>query len=414
MVSKSHPLLPIFLIVFVDVLAFTLVLPYLPFFAERYGASPLQVGLIITAFALCQFLSGPVLGRMSDQMGRKPILILSQIGTCLGFVMLALSQSLWMVYLARILDGITAGNITVAQAAISDITPPKERAKSFALIGVSFGLGFFIGPAIAGALLHFGTQAPAWGAAVISFISILSTVFLFRDSPIVHADKKPFRLSFADLAHAFNFKPIQRYLKNAALKPLLIQFFFFNLSFSAHISCFALFAERRLHYEGHPFGPKEVSYLYAYLGLLGIIIRSTVIQRLIERFGERVTSRIGFAAQGIGFLAYAWVHTIPGALIAATIGSLGSGIIRPTVSAQMSRIVTPKEQGELFGVSQSLASIAAIAAPLIAGYLLGHASPFAWAVFTGLSVLLALFFNSPSSSTETKNASENIAPTLTT
>jgi DHA1 family tetracycline resistance protein-like MFS transporter len=402
MIFKSRPLLPIFLIVFVDVLAFTLVLPYLPFFAERYGASPLQVGSIITVFALCQFLSGPVLGRMSDQMGRKPILILSQIGTCLGFVILALSTHLWMVYLARIIDGITAGNLTVAQAAISDVTEPKDRSKSFALIGVSFGLGFFIGPAISAGLLHFGAQAPAWGAAGISLLSILTTTFFFHDSTTVHSEKKPFRLSLNDLAQGLNLKPIIRYFKVDQLKPLLIQFFFFNVSFSAHISCFALFAERRLSYEGRAFGPKEVSYLYAYLGLLGIIIRSTVIQKMIERFGERKTSQIGFIAQGVGFLAYGWVHTIPGALVAATIGSLGSGIIRPTVSALMSRVVGPKEQGALFGVSQSLASIASIIAPLIAGYLIGHVSAFSWALFTGTSALAALFFYQTSSQWQSK------------
>jgi DHA1 family tetracycline resistance protein-like MFS transporter len=393
MVSKSRPLLPIFLIVFVDVLAFTLVLPYLPFFAERYGASPLQVGSIITVFALCQFLSGPVLGRMSDQMGRKPILMLSQMGTCLGFIILALSQNLWMVYLARILDGITAGNLTVAQAAISDVTKPSERSKAFALIGVSFGLGFFVGPAISAGLLHFGTQAPAWGAAGISFLSIITTFLFFADSAEVRASKVPFHLKFGDLAEGLNFKPIIRYFNNPKLKPLLLQYFFFNLSFSAHISCFALFAERRLNYDGHPFGPKEVSYLYAYLGFLGIIIRSAVIQKLIQRFGERITSRIGFLAQGLGFAGYAFVHTIPGALIAATVGSLGSGIIRPTLSALLSRVVGAKEQGSLFGVSQSLAAIASIIAPLAAGYLIGHASATIWAIFTGTSILLALLIN---------------------
>lgn len=390
---KANPLLPIFLIVFVDVLAFTLILPYLPFFAEKYGASPLQVGSIITVFALCQFLSGPVLGQMSDQMGRKPILILSQVGTCLGFIILALSRSLWMVYLARILDGITAGNITVAQAAITDVTKPNERAKAFALIGVSFGLGFFIGPAISAALLHFGSQAPAWGAAGISALSIFSTIFFFKDSLAVHPEKKPFRFTWRDLAQGLNFEPITRYFRLPELRPLLFQFFFFNLSFSAHISCFALFAERRLMYQDHAFGAKEVSYLYAYLGLLGIVVRSTVINRLIDRYGERTTSRIGFAAQGIGFLAYAWVHTIPGALIAATIGSLGSGVIRPTVASLMSKVVPHQEQGLLFGVSQSIASIATVVAPLLAGYLLGNQSVFSWAIFTGAMSLVALAFN---------------------
>ena len=392
---SSKPLIAIFFIVFVDILAFTLVLPYLPFFAEHFGATPTQVGLILTTFSFCQFLSGPVLGRMSDQMGRKPVLILSQIGTCLGFVILALSNHLWMVYLARVIDGITAGNITVAQAAISDITKPHERAKAFSLIGVSFGLGFFVGPAIAALLTHFGNQAPAWGAAGLSFCSILCTTFLFKDSEQAHQEKKPFRITAKDLGEAFNFKPIFQYLRDPRIRPLLYQFLFFNLSFSAHISCFALFAERRLHWHGVPFGAKEVGYLYAYLGFLGIAVRSWIISFLIRNFGERGTSKIGFIAQGVGFSAYAFVHTIPGALIASTISSIGSGLIRPSLAAMMSHSVGPKEQGIVFGVGQSLASIASIVAPIIAGILIGKMPLATWALFAGSTILMAFFFKVP-------------------
>ncbi len=393
---RSRPLLAIFFIVFVDILAFTLVLPYLPFYAEQFGATPTQVGLILTSFSFCQFLAGPVLGRMSDSMGRKPVLILSQIGTCVGFIILALSNSLWMVYLARIMDGITAGNITVAQAAISDITKPQERAKAFSLIGVSFGLGFFVGPAISALLSHFGHQAPAWGAAVLSFLSILSTLAFFQDAKQVHEEKKPFKIGLGELSHAFDFKPLFSYLRQVEVRPLLLQFFFFNLSFSAHISCFALFAERRLTWNGAPFGPKEVGYLYAYLGLLGIGVRSWIISTLIKKFGEKGTSRIGFLAQGLGFTTYAFVQTVPMALLASTLSSIGSGLIRPSVSALMSHAVGPKEQGSIFGVGQSLASMASIFAPIIAGLLIGHVSLEAWACFAGGTMLMAFFFRSPS------------------
>lgn len=395
MQSLSRPLMAIFLIVFVDVLALTLILPYLPFFAEHFGASATEVGLIITVFAFCQFLSGPILGRMSDQMGRKPILILSQIGTCIGFIILALAQNLWMVYLARILDGITAGNLTVAQAAISDVTKPAERAKAFALIGVSFGLGFFIGPAISGVFLQFGNQAPAWAAAFLSLCSILTTTFFFKDSEHVHTDKQPFSVSWKDLGEAVNLKPIFYYLKQQRLKPLLLQYLFFNISFSAHISCFALFAERRLSYQGHAFGGKEVGYLYAYLGLVGIVIRGALINRLNHRFGEKITARIGFAAQGLGYASYAFVNSIPTALAAATLASIGSGLVRPALSAMISKEVGPKEQGVVFGVSQSLASMASIVAPLIAGLLMGKVSPTAWALFAGMSMLVAFCFYLP-------------------
>jgi DHA1 family tetracycline resistance protein-like MFS transporter len=390
---KSRPLLAIFLIVFVDILAFTLVLPYLPFYAETFGASPTQVGLILTSFSFCQFLAGPVLGRMSDRMGRKPVLVLSQIGTCLGFVILALSKNLWMVYLARVLDGVTAGNITVAQAAISDITKPEERAKAFSLIGVSFGLGFFVGPAIAALLSHFSPESPAWGAAILSAASVVCTLTLFQDDEDAHRNKQPFRITRRDLVEAFNFEPIFRYLRHLKLKPLMMQTFFFNLSFSAHISCFALFAERRLVWEGHAFGAKEVGYLYAYLGFLGIAVRSWLIGALIRALGERGTSRLGFVLQTAGFASYALVDSVKGALLASTCASIGSGLIRPTLGALLSHASPPREQGAVFGVGQSLASIASIVAPLVAGLTIQHASLEAWAIFAGGCMIFAFFFD---------------------
>jgi DHA1 family tetracycline resistance protein-like MFS transporter len=389
---KSRPLLAIFLIVFVDILAFTLVLPYLPFYAEQFGATPTQVGLIVTSFSFCQFLAGPVLGRMSDQMGRKPVLILSQIGTCLGFVLLALSKNLWMVYLARVLDGITAGNITVAQAAISDITKPDQRAKAFSLIGVSFGLGFFVGPAIAALLSNISPESPAWGAAALSAFSVICTITFFQDDADAHRDKQPFRISRRDLAEAFNFEPIFRYLRDLRLKPLMMQYFFFNLSFSAHISCFALFAERRLFWGEQAFGAKEVGYFYAYLGFIGIAVRSWLIGTLIRILGERGTSRLGFALQTSGFCAYAFVDSVATALIASTCASIGSGLIRPTLGALMSHASPPKEQGAVFGVGQSLASIASIIAPMVAGLIIQHATLEAWAVFAGGSMLFAFWY----------------------
>ena len=140
-------LLPVFLIVLVDVFGMTLVIPLLSIYAETFDATPLQATLLITSFAVCQLVSGPLLGHASDSTGRKPMLLISQVGTCIGFIVLARATSLWMVYLSRVIDGVTAGNLTIAQAHIADNTPPDRRARAFGLIGIAFGLGFFIGPA---------------------------------------------------------------------------------------------------------------------------------------------------------------------------------------------------------------------------------------------------------------------------
>ena len=175
---KRHPLLPIFLIVVVDVLGLTIILPLLPFYAQTLGASATQVGLLISVFSLCSLFSGPLLGRLSDRVGRKPLLLLSQVGTLAGFLVLAGAQTLWVAFLGRIIDGLTAGNLSLAQAYIADVTEPKNRSRSFAIIGIAFGFGFLVGPALSGFLSKYGYQVPILMAAGLSLTSILATAFL--------------------------------------------------------------------------------------------------------------------------------------------------------------------------------------------------------------------------------------------
>src|SRR5438552_7576676 len=175
---KKSPLLSIFLIVLVDVLGLTIILPLLPFYAESLGATPAVVGMLVSTYALCQLIAGPPLGHLSDRVGRRPVLLVSQIGTCVGFLILASAHSLWMVFLARVIDGLTAGNLTVAQAYISDVTEPENRAKSFGMIGIAFGLGFLVGPAVSGYLAQFSNVYPILAAAGLSFTSIMCTYFL--------------------------------------------------------------------------------------------------------------------------------------------------------------------------------------------------------------------------------------------
>jgi DHA1 family tetracycline resistance protein-like MFS transporter len=181
---KNGALLTVLLIVFVDILGFTIMIPLLPFYAESLGATPFVVGMLSSIYGLCSLISGPILGDLSDRYGRRKILLLSQIGTCIGFIILALSRILWVVFLSRIIDGITAGNLTVAQAYISDVTKPQERTRAMGMIGASFGLGFILGPAISGILVQFGHAAPIWASAALSFISIIGTIVFLKDVKI--------------------------------------------------------------------------------------------------------------------------------------------------------------------------------------------------------------------------------------
>jgi MFS transporter, DHA1 family, tetracycline resistance protein len=274
------PLVPIFLVVAVDVLALTLVLPLLPFYAEHFGASPLVVGLLFASFALCQFIAGPILGRISDTVGRKPTLVVSQIGTFIGFLILGLAGSLWMLFLARIIDGLTAGNLSIAQAYISDVTKPEERTKAFGLIGIAFGGGFLLGPAISGFLSRYGYQWPAFAAAALSFISIICTWLLLPkvDRPSRSAER------------IGRLKGFTQFLTRPRSRRRLLEFFFFTLSFSTMIGGLALFLERRLGYDA-----EHTGYVFAFSGLVGGLIQGGLLGRLVKKYGEERLSIVGLS-----------------------------------------------------------------------------------------------------------------------
>ncbi|MDQ2945395.1 MAG: MFS transporter, partial [Acidobacteriota bacterium] len=224
---RRSPLFPIFLIVSVDVLGLTIILPLLPFYAEKFGATPTVVGLLVSTYAFCQLIAGPVLGQMSDRSGRRPLLLVSQAGTFIGFLILAYAGSLWVIFLSRILDGFTAGNLSLAQAYISDVTKPEERAKSFGIIGIAFGMGFLIGPGISGFLSQYSYQLPIFAAAALSATSILATYFLLpNNAPVSSKDTAARRLTLLD------WRTYARYFRRPELAPLLWQFFAFTFAFS--------------------------------------------------------------------------------------------------------------------------------------------------------------------------------------
>jgi MFS family permease len=368
------PLLAIFLIVVVDVLALTLIIPLLPFYAEHFGASPWMVGLLTASFAACQLVAGPVLGNLSDRHGRKPVLLISQLGTLVGFVMLAEARSLAMLFFSRMIDGITAGNLTVAQAVIADVTPPEGRARAFALIGIAFGLGFLVGPAASGALTHYGHTAPIWCAAGLSALSIVCTLTLLPHAPRAPTVVGERRLGVLD------WSAYGALLRRSSLAPRFMQFLLFSLSFVLFTSGLALYAERRFtRADGAPFGPREVGYLFAYAGLLGLVLQGGVVSRVITRFGEARAVTVGFVLQAIGFAFLSLAHSLAGLALAATVASCGHAPLRPALTSLVSRNAHADEQGLALGFTQSLSSMAQVISPLVAGALIGHGSLDAWA-----------------------------------
>jgi MFS transporter, DHA1 family, tetracycline resistance protein len=383
----KSPLLPIFLIVSVDVLGLTIILPLLPFYAEKFGASPAVVGLLVSTYAFCQLIAGPILGRMSDHAGRRPLLLVSQVGTLIGFLILAYAGALWVVFVSRIIDGLTAGNLSLAQAYISDVTEPKDRAKSFALIGIAFGMGFLIGPGISGYLAQYSYQYPIFAAAGLSATSILATYFLLPSSKPAAADgATPRKFTVLDWGNYL------RYFRQPGLASLLWQFLAFAMVFSMYITGFPLFAERRFQWQGHPFGPKEVGYVYAYLGLLGVILQGGLMGRLVKMFGEIRLVRIGFFLAMVGLGALGLTYGMPMLLLVSALASSGTGVVRPALTSLITQKAGRSEQGVVLGLTQSLNSIAAIVAPAIAGLLIDHSLLTAWAMLaagiSGLAILL--------------------------
>ncbi len=383
----KSPLLPIFLIVSVDVLGLTIILPLLPFYAEKFGASPAVVGLLVSTYAFCQLIAGPILGRMSDHAGRRPLLLVSQVGTLIGFLILAYANALWIVFLSRIIDGLTAGNLSLAQAYISDVTEPKDRAKSFALIGIAFGMGFLIGPGISGYLAQFSYQYPIFAAAGLSATSILATYFFLPSTKPAAGDAAtPRKFTVLDWGNYL------RYFRQPGLASLLWQFLAFAMTFAMYITGFPLFAERRFQWERHPFGPKEVGYVYAYLGLLGVILQGGLMGRLVKTFGETLLVRLGFLFALLGLGALGFTYGIPLLLLVSAVASSGTGMVRPALTSLITQKAGRSEQGVVLGLTQSLNSIAAIVAPAIAGLLIDHALLTTWAmvaaVISGLAILL--------------------------
>jgi DHA1 family tetracycline resistance protein-like MFS transporter len=395
---KSSPLLPIFLIVMVDILGLTIMLPLLPFYAEHFGASPSLVGLLVSAYALCQLLAGPVLGQISDHLGRKPVLLVSQVGTLIGFLVLAWAPSLFFVFLARIIDGLTAGNLSIAQAYIADVTAPKERARAFAVIGIAFGIGFLVGPGISGYLsAHYGYQLPIFCAAALSFASILGTTFLLPARPPIPEGAEPGDAPVAPggrRLRVLDWGAYAAHFRKPVLGGLLAEFFLFTFAFATFTAGFALFAERRFTWNGVPFGPKQVGYVFTYSGFLGILVQSAMRQgALVRKVGEVRLVTLGFLSAAAGYALLGFSFGVGLLLVAASFASFGNGVLRPALTSLITQQVSRSEQGVVLGLNQSLLSVAQIAGPAIAGALIDRGLLTWWALWAALITAAALVLN---------------------
>jgi MFS family permease len=421
---KRSPLLPIFLVVLVDVLGFTIVYPLLPFYAEKFGATPLVATTLVSVYALCSLLSTPVIGRLSDQYGRRRLLLLSQAGTFAGFVVLAFANSLPMVFLGRILDGLTAGNLSTAQAYISDHTRPENRAKAFGMIGIAFGVGFFFGPALAGWLGHYGLhgavpkgesgELPFVVAACLSLGSMVCSYTLLE--PGVSAPPDGASAAAAPGGKrpgVFDLSVYLDFFRRPGLGSLYLQFFLFTFSFSAFMSGFALFAERRFTTaDGHFWTSREVGYLFAYSGFLGIVLQGGLMGRLVKRLGEPRLALAGFVSAVVAYVVLGFTAALPLLIVVTTISAFGNGVLRPVITSEITQQVSRHEQGVAIGISGSLSSLGMTMAPPVGGLLLNRHWLVAWTLVPATAAALGLIAALISRSRRAKAAAAAPAPPI--
>jgi MFS transporter, DHA1 family, tetracycline resistance protein len=397
---KNNRLLIIFLIVFVDLLGFSLILPLLPYYAEQYGANAIVVGLLTASYAAAQFIGAPILGRLSDQHGRRPILLVSIAGTILGFVLLAVAEPvgaalggtivavntvvMTILFISRILDGLTGGNISVAQAYISDITTPENRNQALGMIGAAFGLGFIIGPAVGGFLSTFGYAVPAWAAAMLATVNLVC-VYLFLPESVTPERR-------AEMTRrprpSFSFGSLWEALQRPRVGPLFHVRFFFGLAFSMFQTIFALYAA------GAPLNlsVQNTAFVLTYVGLLSVITQGYAIGKLAKRFTDRQLMFSSAIMMAVGFLLWALVPNVITLLIVLIPLSFGGGVLNTVINSALSKSVYPEEIGGTLGISASIESLTRVISPAVGGLLLQVARPWGPAIFTGVIMIYVAIF----------------------
>jgi len=424
-------ILPIFIIVLVDLLGLTIIIPLLPLYATTFGASPLVVGLLGAAYPIMQFLGAPMLGRLSDRYGRKPILVISQIGTLIGFLVLGFAGALWMLFLSRIVDGISGANIATAQAAISDSTSEKTRTQGLGLIGAAFGLGFTVGPVIAFVSLQFSDQnyhVPAFVAAAFSLASILLTVFWFQETlPAGRRDEHSERASFS-------FKSLISAISHPAVGLLLVLMFSQQLAFGGFEQLLALFTLNRLGLNA-----SGNAIVFVYVGIIVVAVQGGLIGRWSRRFGDRRLIYAGLALLAVGLLAIGltagqpppWYsqadvreelladQSLPGEtppteeipvslpddnsngwlgmawlLVAMIPVAIGGGILQPAINSLITKRIDVGDVGGMLGISAAFLSAANAVAPIIGGALfeaIGSGAPFVfWSLLMAALLVVAV------------------------
>lgn len=348
-------LAPILGITFIDILGFSMLIPLLPYYVTHFGASPIVVGALFSVFSFCQLVSGPIWGNVSDRIGRKGVLIISQIGATIGWTMLGWAPSIPWVFAARVLEGASGGNIGVTQAYVADLVEPRQRARAFAYIGATFAAAFTIGPAVAGTLSVYGYSVPLFVAAFLQFVTLVVTIIVLPESR-----------SKASEQSSVGFAEIMRTFHNPKISPILWQKLALSLTLYGWFGVMALFLAHQLH-----FSFKETSYFFAGFGVINAFVNAIVVGRASDRYGDRVMSTIGLCSLVIGFAGVPLVHNLWELIGLMSFFSVGMAFSNTGLTSLISGAADERRQGTVLGVSSSLDSFAGIVSPPVSTEFLG-------------------------------------------
>ncbi|HMT08448.1 MAG TPA: MFS transporter [Pyrinomonadaceae bacterium] len=362
----TTPLIIIFVTIFIDLIGFGMVIPILPFYAETppFNATPFEIGILFSIYSWMQFFFSPILGRLSDIYGRRPILFISLLGSAIGYFCIGWAGSLAMVFAGRVIGGVTGGNISTAQAYIADVTTKENRAKGMGLFGAAFGLGFILGPAIAGILSRYGVHVPFYFAAALSFVNAIALYFVLPESVTdeMRSNMPERRGRVAEMLESFGEKQF-------ALINLV--YFLLVTSFSILTYAFVLFTAFR-----YGLNAEQNGYLFLFVGVISVVAQGVVFGPLVRRFGEPRLVVAGCITMVLSLFAYPFLGPLSGGIalllfVTATL-SFGNSMASPSLTSLASKVSAESEQGKALGIVQSIASLARAIGPMIGGVLLNN------------------------------------------
>ena len=369
----------IFGFVFLDLLGYSLILPLFPYYALEFGASISLVGLLGTVNAVGQLIAAPIIGRLSDRYGRRPLLILSIAGTAVSFLILGLAKTLLLVFVSRVLDGLLGGNIALARAYITDVTDQKTRARGLGIIGAAFGLGFIFGPAMGGFLSRWGYSFPAYIAAGLSVINLVAVIFWLPESLPKDERQEMRRTQYT----AFNFKNMANELKRPCVGPLLTIQLIYALAFTIFQSNYAIYAKETLGLSA-----QTTSYTLTFVGIIAVFVQGFAIGKLTERFKEKMLIYNGTIIMGVGLFAWGFTRDLITLLIIIAPIAFSAGILNTVISSQLTKAVFKEDVGGIMGLSSSMQTFSQIVSPGIGGLLLQFVG--GWSLGTLSAILMAI------------------------